>query len=106
MSSFAPRKNALSRSERRQSECHWQSAPGLLRAELKSPGADAARLTKRCFQNSSRPDEHERCRRAPNQNFLYGVQTLQRVNLTGTHCTATGIAALKAALPKCKVIGP
>ena len=38
--------------------------------------------------------------------FVHGVKTLQRVNLTGTHCTATGIAALKAALPKCKVIGP
>ncbi len=38
--------------------------------------------------------------------FLHGVKTLQRVNLTGTHCTAPGIAALKAALPKCKVIGP
>ncbi len=38
--------------------------------------------------------------------FLHGVQTLQRVNLTGTHCTAPGLAALKAALPKCKITGP
>ncbi len=42
----------------------------------------------------------------PNKRFLHGVQTLQRVNLTGTHCTAPGIAALKAALPKCKITGP
>ena len=41
-----------------------------------------------------------------NPKFLYGVQMLPRVNLTGTHCTAPGIAALKAALPKCKVLGP
>ena len=53
-----------------------------------------------------RPDEHERCGRAPHQKFLHGVQTLQRINLTGTHCTAPGLAALKAALPKCKIIGP
>ena len=38
--------------------------------------------------------------------FLHGVKTLQRVNLTGTRCTASGIAALKTALPQCEVTGP
>ena len=38
--------------------------------------------------------------------FLHGVQTLPRVNLTGAHCTAPGLAALKVALPQCKITGP
>ena len=50
--------------------------------------------------NTNAVDEH------PTKKILHGVQTPPRVNLTGTHCTAPGLAALKAALPKCKFIGP
>ncbi len=38
--------------------------------------------------------------------LLANMQSLRRLDLTGTRCTKQGIAALKAALPQCEIIGP